>query len=46
MSPVEASQKKNKNIVWRNLYGIPQAKQLKPNFAVGDSQNFQEKGDV
>jgi len=37
MIPLEASQKKNENIVWRNVYGIPQVKQLKSEFSVCES---------
>jgi len=46
MTPVETSQKKNENIVWKNLYGIPQAKQLKPKFSVNDRIRISRKNGI
>ena len=43
MKPVEASKKKNENLVWRNLYGDSPRANDSPKFAIGDKVRIVKK---
>ena len=43
MTPVEASNKKNKNRVWLNLYGKARTNPVEPKFSVGDKVRITKK---
>ena len=44
MTPVEASKKKNKLTVWRNLYPEHlEIRDVKPNFSIGDKVRISKK---
>ncbi|XP_065658178.1 uncharacterized protein LOC136082688 [Hydra vulgaris] len=43
MTPVEASNKKNKNIVWFNLNRNLQSKSVRPQFSIGDRVRITKK---
>ena len=44
MAPVEASKQKNEKLVWANSHGSEPATKMTFKFAVGESQNYEEKG--
>ena len=46
MTPVEASDKKNKNIVWLNLNGKVRSNPVKPKFSIGDKVRITKKKTV
>ena len=46
MTPVEASNKKNKNMVWLNLYGKARTNPVIPEFSVGDKVRITKKKSI
>jgi len=43
MTPIEASNKKNENLVWRNLYGDLKLASDSPKYAIGDKVRITKK---
>ncbi|XP_065650259.1 uncharacterized protein LOC136078415 [Hydra vulgaris] len=43
MTPVEASDKKNENIVWLNLNGNVRSESVRPKFSIGDRVRITKK---